>query len=105
MTGTNIRAQHTACPGMKPKTRSPGTEILVRNQILGALLRTEYGRLIAKMEHVELKRRESGDEARRNHDDRPDGADHQRNIDSSRFERGDRARDPEFLAGCCDSYN
>jgi hypothetical protein len=41
---------------MKPKTRSPRTEIPVKNRILGALLRTEYGRLIAKMEHVELKR-------------------------------------------------
>ena len=41
---------------MKPKTRSPRTEIPVKNRILGALLRTEYRRLIARMEHVELKR-------------------------------------------------
>lgn len=34
---------------------SSDTKFPVRNAILGALLRTEYRRLIAKMEHVELK--------------------------------------------------
>ncbi len=38
------------------KRQAPDAAGLVRNQILGALLRTEYRRLVGRMEHVELKR-------------------------------------------------
>lgn len=41
---------------MRPKRRTPDAAGPVRNQILGALLRTEYRRLIGRMEHVELPR-------------------------------------------------
>jgi CRP-like cAMP-binding protein len=39
-----------------PKRRQPNAAGQVENRILGALLRTEYRRLIGRMEHVELKR-------------------------------------------------
>lgn len=41
---------------MTRKNRSSSAAIAVRNGILSALLRTDYGRLVAKMEHVELAR-------------------------------------------------
>jgi len=41
---------------MTQEDRPSGPEIQVTNGILGALLRTEYRRLIAKMERVDLKR-------------------------------------------------
>ena len=41
---------------MLSKRQAPDAAGPVRNQILGALLRTEYRRLVGRMEHVELKR-------------------------------------------------
>ncbi len=41
---------------MAQKNRLPAKEFPVKNGILGALLQTEYRRLIDKMEHVELQR-------------------------------------------------
>jgi CRP-like cAMP-binding protein len=41
---------------MRPKRQTLDAAGPVRNQILGALLRTEYRRLIGRMEHVELTR-------------------------------------------------
>jgi CRP-like cAMP-binding protein len=41
---------------MPTKLKLSGSEFPVRNAILGALLRTEYRRLVGKMEHVELPR-------------------------------------------------
>jgi CRP-like cAMP-binding protein len=41
---------------MTPKRRLPEVAAPVKNKILGALLRTEYRRLVGRMEHVELNR-------------------------------------------------
>lgn len=41
---------------MIPKRRQPNAAGHVENRILGALLHTEYRRLIGRMEHVDLKR-------------------------------------------------